>query len=120
MSVAETGERLEALGATIREWLPGLFEQWCEPEQDWALTPLQRLGYMAKGAICLLLDRDEYRGYAPADESEWMRSEIMVAILNFHRYTNWEFGAAGDFDYFAVGHGVLRGWWYKIGSDGYP
>lgn len=99
-------------GLMIRHWIPRLLQDRAKVELDWSLKRKERLWYTFKGVICLLLHLNNApKGYP---------DRIEIAHDNFHRYSHHEYGEAADWDYFAVGYGIRKGWWYYIDFTGYP
>lgn len=103
--------------ATVYQWLPLIIKQHCKHEQNYYLKRRHQIGYTLKAIICLLLNRDEYRGKGHLDLAN---TPVEVAMSNFHRWQHWEYGDAADWDYFGVGPYWRSNWFFYIGSAGYP
>lgn len=83
------------------------FVERCKGDEEWSLTRWGRLFYTAKCLLCVLLCRKWKHKYGDyPDDVE------VSTIYERTLYAGWEAG------WLKVGHGVFKGWFYHVTTDG--
>lgn len=100
----------------LREWVKPILVERARHDENWYIKHWwKRWAYSAKLITCIVLGRDIDKGYGD-DPYEG----IEVAYSNFHSTYSFDYGEGADFNYIRVGAGFRHGWWYLVGSDGWP
>lgn len=103
--------------ADLRTWLGPILRQRTRNDWNWILPRRARWWLTCRAVVALLIYADDERGRCYRRGGYNGSDDVEVALGPVRHWSHPEFGAAYDFDYFAV---PRKGFGYRIGSDGAP